>query len=611
MSRPSVAAVVVTFNRRELLGRLLDVLTRIDALDAILVVNNASTDGTAEFLESLTDERVKSRTLPTNLGGAGGFQAGLQWSVEDGYDLSWMMDDDGVPTPGCLSHLLEFHGDYDFWGPAVLAEQDPSRLCFPVRKPGTATVARTLAELTQASVDGVVADVVIPFNGVLVTRELAEQIGTPRAEFFIWGDDVEYLWRAQRAEARTGTVVDAHFLHPMTDDLGTPMMFGRTIYNHSPSDLKHYAMARNNTVNLLTYRGPLHAAAFWAKTLWFYTFVKPSMSRLRLSRDAISAGLRGDFSGHHQFLKRGPQQASAESRVAVVIVTYRRAELLDQLLQALAAQTRQADAIFVVDNGGDQETADVLAKWSELPLQVDHTGENLGGAGGFNRGVRAAYEASFDFFWLMDDDVRPAPWTLQVLLHDGGDLLACTREDRSGRLVEKAAVKFDLRNPLHLRPKLASVETIFKTRSRMPDKVAIENAAFEGFFVSRRVVSTIGLPDPSFFIFYDDCDFQLRARRAGFKMFALRDALVRRQLDFDQNLDLASWKGKFMYRNLFAVHFRYGENIFVRLKPYLIAAGVIALSPLRGGRAEARNVSQALREARGMRKLDPQAHLCR
>ena len=44
-------------------------------------------------------------------------------------------------------------------------------------------------------------------------------------------------------------------LHPATDDLGTPMMFGRTTYNHSPSDLKHYCMARNNTVNLRRYRG--------------------------------------------------------------------------------------------------------------------------------------------------------------------------------------------------------------------------------------------------------------------------------------------------------------------------------------------------------------------
>ena len=73
------------------------------------------------------------------------------------------------------------------------------------------------------------------------------------------------------------TVVDAVVRHPSVGELGTPMAFGRTTYNHSPSDLKHYCMARNNLVNLRTYRGPLHAAAFVAKTVWFYAFTRPSL----------------------------------------------------------------------------------------------------------------------------------------------------------------------------------------------------------------------------------------------------------------------------------------------------------------------------------------------
>ena len=69
------------------------------------------------------------------------------------------------------------------------------------------------------------------------------------------------------------------------------MMFGRTTYNHSPSDLKHYCMARNNLVNLRDYRGRLHALAFVVKTVWFYTFTRPSPARLRLSAGAMRAGL--------------------------------------------------------------------------------------------------------------------------------------------------------------------------------------------------------------------------------------------------------------------------------------------------------------------------------
>jgi rhamnopyranosyl-N-acetylglucosaminyl-diphospho-decaprenol beta-1,3/1,4-galactofuranosyltransferase len=144
--------------------------------------------------------------------------------------------------------------------------------------------------------------VVIPFNGVLVTRDLAERIGYPREEFFIWGDDHEYRLRAEQAGARIATVAAARVRHPSVGELGTPMMFGRTTYNHSPSDLKHYCMARNNTVNLRDYRGWPHVLMFWAKTLWFYSFTRPDRGRITLSARAVRAGLRGDFTGHTRFL---------------------------------------------------------------------------------------------------------------------------------------------------------------------------------------------------------------------------------------------------------------------------------------------------------------------
>ena len=234
-------------------------------------------------------------------GGAAGFHDGTAWALELGADLVWLMDDDGVPQPGCLDLLLE-RDDLDFWGPAVVAEQDPGRLCFPIRLPGGTRVVHATADVEAAAVDGLIAGVVIPFNGVLVTAELAGRIGVPRGDLFIWGDDVEYLWRAEEAGARIATVVDARFAHPATDDLGTPMAFGRTTYNHTPSDLKHYCMARNNTVNLRRYRGWPHTLAFWAKTLWFYTFTRPSAARLVLSARGAAAGLRGDFTGHRRFL---------------------------------------------------------------------------------------------------------------------------------------------------------------------------------------------------------------------------------------------------------------------------------------------------------------------
>ncbi|WP_370247742.1 glycosyltransferase [Nocardioides sp.] len=301
-----VVAVVVTYNRLPLLQRLVAALREVPELSRILVVDNASTDGTGAWLEAAVGGPgpvIEGHRLSVNTGGAGGFAAGLARACDLGADLVWLMDDDGVPAPGCLPRLLERRGELDLWGPAVVAEGDPDRLCFPIRLPGGTRVVHGMHEVEAAADDGLVRGVVIPFNGVLVTRDLVERIGVPRAEFFIWGDDVEYLWRAERAGARIATVVDARFAHPATDDLGTPMLRGRTTYNHTPSELKHYCMARNNTVNLRTYRGWPFVLMFWFKTVWFYLVTRPQPGRVAMSARAALAGLRGDFTGHRRYLR--------------------------------------------------------------------------------------------------------------------------------------------------------------------------------------------------------------------------------------------------------------------------------------------------------------------
>ncbi len=295
--------------------------------------------------------------------------------------------------------------------------------------------------------------------------------------------------------------------------------------------------------------------------------------------------------------------STATETVAIVVVTYNRADLLARMLAGLAELERRPDAVIVIDNASTDHTRDVLDAATGLELVAVHLEENTGGAGGFHLGTRMAWERGYDRIWLMDDDVVPAPGCLTVLMDTDEDCLMAVREDTEGHLVEKAAVDFDLANPLAIKPKRAMVESRYASREAMPERVELHNVAFEGFMVRRTVVDAVGLPDPSFFIFYDDVDFALRARRAGYRIWAVRDAVLVRQLPFDQNHALDTWKGFYMYRNLFVVHFRYGENMLVRLKPWLIALAVVILSPIRGGVGEARNVIRAILDARGMRHI--------
>src|SRR3954468_16615835 len=126
--------------------------------------------------------------------------------------------------------------------------------------------------------------------------------------------------------------------------------------------------------------------------------------------------------------------------VAVVVVTFNRADLLGRTLDGLAAQTHAPDAVIVVDNASTDHTREVLDAHGGLPLQRIHLDSNTGGAGGFRAGVESAYDQGFDRIWLMDDDVVPAPDCLTVLLAQDEACLMAVREDTAGALVEKSAI---------------------------------------------------------------------------------------------------------------------------------------------------------------------------
>src|SRR5260370_19287747 len=127
----SVAAVIVTFNRKHLLGKCLEAVSaETGRCERLFIIDNASSDGTSEFLaaKGFLDESTEYVRLPVNSGSAGGFHEGMRRAYEAGFEWLWLMDDDGCPASDCLERLLSFSTVLDVIGPAVGCPRTPHPL---------------------------------------------------------------------------------------------------------------------------------------------------------------------------------------------------------------------------------------------------------------------------------------------------------------------------------------------------------------------------------------------------------------------------------------------------------------------------------------------------
>lgn len=191
----AVWAVVVTYNRKERLRACLRALQgQTHPLAGLLVVNNASTDGTARMLDE-EFPAVERLQMAENKGGAGGFHAGFRHVQHKEADWLWVMDDDVEPTPDALEQLFA-PGLHRHPGTAGLTSLNVHPSEGP--QPGhSGWYDPVRMKITGAPVDGAPVEPVAysSFAGLLVRAEAARQAGPPRADFFIWGDDMEFCLR--------------------------------------------------------------------------------------------------------------------------------------------------------------------------------------------------------------------------------------------------------------------------------------------------------------------------------------------------------------------------------------------------------------------------------
>lgn len=209
-----LVAVVVTFNRCSHIQLTVDRLLASDAqtLAQIVIVDNASTDGTADWLCTLTDPRVDVMRLPANIGGAGGFEAGMRRAV-DAHDADWIvvMDDDARPFVDALKQFMTTPPAADCVAAAVLY---PDRGICEMNRPSVNpfTTPRAFAKtLLGRGRDGYhipraayFCDTPIKidltsFVGFFAHRSCIDSVGYPDPNLFIYGDDVLYTLSVRRA----------------------------------------------------------------------------------------------------------------------------------------------------------------------------------------------------------------------------------------------------------------------------------------------------------------------------------------------------------------------------------------------------------------------------
>jgi GT2 family glycosyltransferase len=272
-----VCAVIVTYNRLDKLKR---VLTNVCAQDSaelatIVVVNNASTDGTNAWLETqkVIEPRLKVLQLETNSGGAGGFHRGLLEAYRIGADYAWLMDDDCYPYENALSRLLRAYSGYlERFGEApgfacsrVLGE-DAENIC-AMNIPGAAwnwcfPYSETLP---------IIAAHWCSFVSCLVAVSDLDLHGLPLKEYFIWYDDLEFTRRL--AQGKCGVVaMNSVAVHDLP--CGNPVDWHKV----EPSTLWKYRFGLRNEASWT-----LHNLGFKAYRRFLRRALSPALRSRRLS----------------------------------------------------------------------------------------------------------------------------------------------------------------------------------------------------------------------------------------------------------------------------------------------------------------------------------------
>lgn len=254
-----IAAVVVTFNRKRLLEmNIRSLLKQTYSLENIIVVDNASTDGTREHIGYIMEEiqKITYMALPDNTGGAGGFEYGMTYAQSLEYDYIWVMDDDVLPADNALEELVKAASSYaeavafsmqEHWStqetiPSMLFSNSFGQsLKYFLHKPLARPSMGEIIEVDNA-----------PFVSVLISRKVLAAIGHMDKEYFIYADDTDWFLRLKECGFKVLLSTTSIVKHGV----------GLKASDRRPDDWRVYYFLRNQIILLVKHRNHIAFGVF-------------------------------------------------------------------------------------------------------------------------------------------------------------------------------------------------------------------------------------------------------------------------------------------------------------------------------------------------------------
>ena len=261
--------------------------------------------------------------------------------------------------------------------------------------------------------------------------------------------------------------------------------------------------------------------------------------------------------------------------IAAIVVTYNRKELLLKCISHLLRQKKAKCDIIIVDNASTDGTSIALEGYiKEGKIVYFNTEENIGGAGGFQFGIKKAYDLGYQYYWLMDDDTYVDEEALASLL-----LLDKKLNGKYGFLSSVVYWKdraLCIMNRQH-------VDLTHRVSCIPQKETKIIMATFVSFFTKRKVVEKVGLPIKEFFIWADDLEYSRRISKR-YPCYLAPDSKVVHYMDNNckVGIELDSldrlWRYKYLYRNEAYVYRREGvkgklfyvARVFLHLKRVIL-----------------------------------------